>query len=158
MWDNIYRIRSNATPGFYFSKLVFGWSSIQIWLTWGCIQDGALLIDSSFILIISTTLGKSLKSKGSINIIFIWFQINPDSRRCSYIVSFHGVHFTTSKMPKLAWVGLYSSWGCIVSKSVFDWGCITIWMGWGSFIRVGLHLRRYGISLKYGQNYGLSKP
>ena len=42
-----YRIHSNATPGFYFSKLVFGRGSIQIWLTWGCIQDGVLLIDSS---------------------------------------------------------------------------------------------------------------
>ena len=40
--------------------------------------------------------------------------------------------FYYSKMPKLARVGLYSSWGCIVSKSIFDWGCITFWMGWGS--------------------------
>ena len=38
-----YRIRFNATPGFYFSKLVFGWGSIQIWRTWGCIRDGVLL-------------------------------------------------------------------------------------------------------------------
>ena len=29
-------------------------------------------------------------------------------------------------------VGLYSSWGYIVSKSVFDWGCIRFWMRWGS--------------------------
>ena len=42
-----YRIRFNTTPGFYFSKLIFGWGSIQIWLTWGCIQAGALIINTS---------------------------------------------------------------------------------------------------------------
>lgn len=36
------------------------------------------------------------------------------------------------KMPKLARVGLYSSWGYIVSLLIFDWGCITFWLGWGS--------------------------
>ena len=29
-------------------------------------------------------------------------------------------------------MGLYSSWGCIVSISVFDWGCISFSKGWGS--------------------------
>ena len=29
-------------------------------------------------------------------------------------------------------MGLYSSWGCIVSISVFDWGCISVSKGWGS--------------------------
>ena len=29
-------------------------------------------------------------------------------------------------------VGLHSSRGCIISKSFFDWGCISFWMGWGS--------------------------
>ena len=29
-----------------------------------------------------------------------------------YVYSSHNVHFSISKMPKLAGVGLYSSWGC----------------------------------------------
>ena len=41
-----YRICLNATPGFYFSLLVFGWGFIQIWPTWGCIWGGVLLINS----------------------------------------------------------------------------------------------------------------
>ena len=49
-----------------------------------------------------------------------------------YSVPISWCPFYYSKMPKLARVGLYSSWGCIVSKSIFDWGCITFWMGWGS--------------------------
>ena len=30
------------------------------------------------------------------------------------------------------WLGLHSSWGCIVSISVFDWGFISFSKGWGS--------------------------
>ena len=29
-------------------------------------------------------------------------------------------------------MGLYSSWGCIVSILVFDWGCISFSDVWGS--------------------------
>ena len=39
-----YRIRLIKAPGFYFSKWIFGWGSIQIWSTWGCIQAGVLFI------------------------------------------------------------------------------------------------------------------
>ena len=38
-----YRIGSIWAPGFYFSKWIFGWGSIDIWPTWGCIWDGVLL-------------------------------------------------------------------------------------------------------------------
>ena len=57
MWDgstvvwlldfSTYRIGSYWAPGFYFSKLVFGWGSIDIWPRWGCNQDGVLLIRPS---------------------------------------------------------------------------------------------------------------
>ena len=40
-----YRIGSIKTPGFYFSKWVFGWGSIDILPAWGCNWDGVLLID-----------------------------------------------------------------------------------------------------------------
>ena len=58
-----YRIRFNATPGFYFSNLIFGWGSIQILLTWGCIRDGVLLINSSFASIIYDNFSQTLKVK-----------------------------------------------------------------------------------------------
>ena len=32
----------------------------------------------------------------------------------------------------IAWVGVNSRWGSIVSISVFDWGSIWIFVGWGS--------------------------
>ena len=34
-------------------------------------------------------------------------------------------------IPKLAWVGLYSRWGSIISLSALDWGCIRNLKGWG---------------------------
>ena len=43
-WNLKYRIRLNAAPGFYFPFWVFGWGSIQIWPTWGCIWGWVLLI------------------------------------------------------------------------------------------------------------------
>ena len=32
-------------------------------------------------------------------------------------------------MLKLTWVWLYSRWGCIVSKSIFEWACINFEKG-----------------------------
>ena len=32
----------------------------------------------------------------------------------------------------VAWVGVNSRWGSIISISLFDWGSIRIFMGWGS--------------------------
>ena len=43
-----YRIGSIKTPGFYFSKLVFGWGFIDIWPAWGCNWNGVLLIRSKY--------------------------------------------------------------------------------------------------------------
>ena len=41
---HIYHGGFTTTPGFYFSKWVFGWGSIYIWPAWGCNQDKVLLI------------------------------------------------------------------------------------------------------------------
>ena len=65
--------------------------------------------------------GKTKESMDDISMI------RNNSGRCSL----HVVAFITLKMPKLAGLGLYLSWGCIFSKSVFDWGCIIFLMGWG---------------------------
>ena len=43
-----YRICLNAAPGFYFLFWVFGWGSIQIWLTWGSIRAGVVFLDQEF--------------------------------------------------------------------------------------------------------------
>ena len=40
-------------------------------------------------------------------------------------------------LPKLTWMESYSSWGSIVSKSVFDWVCISFWKRWGSIQELG---------------------
>ena len=32
----------------------------------------------------------------------------------------------------VAWVGVNSRWGSIISISLFDWGSIRIFVGWGS--------------------------
>ena len=128
----IYRIRLNATPGFYFSFLVCGWGSIQISTTWGCIQGGVLLTIS-----IQSELNEAnhilLKN---LNINDWHFYLMKYSSRCSFIASIHVsnlfVHFMIPEMLQLTWVGLYSRWGSVVSKSSFDWGCISFWKGWGS--------------------------
>ena len=56
--QGIYRIGSIKALGFYFSKWVFGWGSIDICPAWGCNQDGALLIRSYFGCIYFLRLGR----------------------------------------------------------------------------------------------------
>ena len=50
----------------------------------------------------------------------------PDAAHLKCYMSTHLIMtILVFQIPKLAGVGLYSSWGSIVSKSVLDWGCIT---------------------------------
>ena len=141
----IYRIRSNATPGFYFSKLVFGWGSIQIWCTWGCIRDGVLLFKES-----------------QIKLIFVL-----DMRAVSRFQNFYFCipNFMTLSLSDLEFQALLTSW-CEFDylknakfgrgEVVFELGLyffkISFWLEFYYFFnevrfysRVGLHLHGYGM-------------
>ena len=154
------KIKTNSVsvqcnPGVLFFKIGFWvrfYSNLKhmgLYSRWGSIIQGelnkvVLIVKKVFAVIVSTVTMFSdwpeimLSRPYNLNLLSFMLKICDNfrksrepiniknSRRCSL----HGVDFIT--LEKLAWVGLYSSWGCISSKSVFDWGCITFWMGWGS--------------------------
>ena len=113
-----YRMRFNATPGFYFSNSVFGWGSIKF------DTHGVLLFKLSWTKLFSVknmgaasefqalALANPGKTKESLNVISIWLQIIPGTA--------HFMVWIILRMSNLTRVGLYLSWGSIFSKSVFD--------------------------------------
>ena len=51
----------------------------------------------------------------------------------------------------VTWVGVNSRWGSIISISLFDWGSIRIFVGWGSNQDWG-SIRADTVNLKSSQN------
>ena len=141
---SIYRIRFNATPGSNFSKLVFGWGSIHIWLPWGCIRDGGLLIDSSFIIIIFDNFSQTLKVK---RIKKCHFCMIMKKSRFQTLLIYSAVCFIVSiyfKNSKVGTVGVVFKLGLYYFKISFWLGFYYLLNGVRFYSRVGLHLRGYG--------------
>ena len=123
LWSDIfppiYRIHLNAAPGFYFLFWVFGRGSIEIWPTWGCIWAGVVSIRVSW------------ESEQTVSLLIKFFDLiymySQNTKVC-----LNSERLEKLKLLLTGEVGLYSSWSSIVSKLFFDWGCIRLWMGWGS--------------------------
>ena len=117
-----YRTGSNTAPGFYFSKWNFVWGSIHIWPTWGCNQDGVLLISlrhpfQEWNRISLNKYGYAGITTNINNLSFFWI--------VSLILSeVHQMYnfpiFSQITYVLIAWVGVNSRWGSIVSISEFD--------------------------------------
>ena len=148
---------SASTPGFSFSKLVFGWGSIQIWLTWGCTWNGVLLIDSSFISIICKDFSQTLKvkiiKKMSVLNDYKEIQIPGPAHWLWYMYkySFHSAHLFQKCQS-------WHRWSCIQAEVVlFQNQLLTSVLffiflnGVRFYWRVGLHLHGYGINLNFWQ-------
>ena len=119
MQQRDYRIHLNAAPGFYFLFWVFGRGSIEIWPTWGCIWAGVVSIRVSW------------ESEQTVSLLIKFFDLiymySQNTKVC-----LNSERLEKLKLLLTGEVGLYSSWSSIVSKLFFDWGCIRLWMGWGS--------------------------
>ena len=125
-------------PGFYFSKWVFGWGSIEIWSTWGSInlftevrssfsKSILLFIIFSYFLLVKSVLTiqkmyyMSFNNRKIILFLLSWFNVIANSKS-----------EWLKEIFRLWWGSIfYSSWGSIISKSIFDWGCISFFKGWG---------------------------
>ena len=125
-WIIKYRIRLNATPGLYFSLLVFRWGSIQIWTTWGCIQAGVLLIIS---ILIELNIGNDFLLE-NLNINEWYFYLMKYSSRCSFIASIHrSIHVPTLYRPFYYSKSAPIDMGGVVFKMGLYCFKINFWLG-----------------------------
>ena len=68
------------------------------------------------------------------NSLYMFFMLNPLGNVEGQRVHVNMTSTISSKITNVlvAWVGVNSRWGSIVSIAVFDWGSIRIFVGWGS--------------------------